>query len=87
MILDISIITTKKYILISIEFSQNHNPTFLELFRIKNQHYPHLVFIEIHPTESKLVNNANVRHLYHLKDKSLPCLTELELIKDFSKVK
>jgi hypothetical protein len=76
-----SIIETKKYTLISIEFEEGYKAGWEELQEEKNKTHNQLTFIEIYPTEEKVVNRANVRHLYHKKGLKLPDLNKLERVK------
>ena len=83
----ISIIETEKYIYISIEFSTNKSIGWNKLHALKNDLYPNLVFIEVHPVKGNLVDNANVRHLYHLKNIEVPDLRDLSLVENYKVIR
>lgn len=73
-----AIVETPEYILISIEFESNYKASWEELQEQKNKTHNQLRFVEVYPLEEEVINNANVRHLYHLKKVDLPDLRELE---------
>ena len=79
----IAVVETKDYILASIEFETRDSVGWNVLHEIKNRIYPELEFVEIHPKKGNLIDNANVRHLYHLKGVLLPDLRGLENVTDY----
>ncbi len=82
--LTITEIKTPKYILISV-LSDNDDPISWEkLQSIKEDRYPSLVFFEVYPSRNNVVNNVNQRHLYHVPNLELPCLTELEFEENYN---
>ncbi len=76
--LTITEIKTPKYILLSV-LSDNDDPISWEILQsIKEDRYQGKVFFEVYHAVRNVVNNVNQRHLYHVPNLELPCLTELE---------
>lgn len=82
-IVKITEIETSKYLLVSIQVKEDQQLLWEELYSLKEHFYSDIVFVEIFPPKDRLINNANVRHLYHIHNIKMPCLTELEKVEFF----
>jgi len=80
----IAITITEEYILMSVTSLNENSISWERLQKIKEYYYSDLAFVEIYPKQADVVNNANVRHLYHIRGLKLPNLTELENVKNYS---
>ncbi len=78
------ITVTDDFILLSIMAPDDKPLSWEQLQSIKERIFPGITFVEIYPSSNKVVNNANQRHLYHIREMKLPCLSDLELIDKYS---
>lgn len=76
--LDVNCFEDDKYIYLSIESNKEQSIGWETLQNIKDKSYPDLNFIEVYPSNAKIVNKANVRHLIHIKGFDVPMLSDLE---------
>ena len=78
-----TITITDDYILLSVSAPDDKPLSWETLQATKERIFPTLVFIEIYPSSQNIVNNANQRHLYHIRGLELPCLTQLENVTNY----
>jgi hypothetical protein len=78
------ITVTDEFILLSIMAPDEHPLSWEQLQSIKERIFPGITFVEIYPSSHKVVNNANQRHLYHIRGMKLPCLSDLEMVGNYS---
>jgi len=76
--MQIVIAENDKYIYLGVD-PQNETPlTWEQMQDIKDEHFPDTVFIEVFPKKADIINKANNRHLFHLKNSEIPSLSDLE---------
>lgn len=80
--MDIVIADSKDYIYITVTNDTEESLSWEQLQKIKDKFYENLDFIEIYPRKLEIVNNANVRHLVHIKDWICPKLEDFEVESD-----
>jgi hypothetical protein len=81
--LTITEIKTPKYTLLSVLSDDDIPISWEKLQSIKEDRYPGMIFFEVYPSNKNVVNNVNQRHLYHVPNLELPCLTELEFEENY----
>ena len=76
--MQIVIAENDKYIYLGVD-PQNETPlTWEQMQEIKDEHFPDTAFIEVFPKKADIINKANNRHLFHLKNSEIPSLSDLE---------
>jgi hypothetical protein len=82
------IIISENHTYISIHISRNKKKSLSweKLQKIKDSFFENLDFVEVYPTKKEIVNNANVRHLIHIKNWICPKLADLEIDSEIKEV-
>lgn len=80
--MEIVIAENKNYVYISIDPKNDKPLSWEEIQEIKDKFCPDLEFIEVYPRKDRIINKANIRHLFHVKKLvepfRLPRLSDLE---------
>lgn len=76
---NITVAESKELIYIAIELiNSDRSMGWEEIQNIKDRYYPDVEFVEIYPKTKDIVNNANVRHLFHIRGALIPSLGMVE---------
>lgn len=65
-------------IYITVEGNEERVFSWEELQHIKDELFPNLGFVEVYPPSNDVINNGNVRHLFHRYGESLPNISDIE---------
>ncbi len=77
--MEIVVAENKTYLYMSIDPKNDRALSWEEVQRIKDRFFKDLGFIEVYPRRDKIVNKANIRHLFHIKEGfKIPDLSCLE---------
>lgn len=69
----------KNFISLHIKQPKGKSLSWEELQNIKDKFYKNLDFIEVYPKKDEIINNANERHLIHIKNWDCVKMEDLEL--------
>ena len=76
--MQIVIAENEKHIYLGVDPQNETSLTWEQMQDIKDEYFPNLGFIEVFPVKSEIINKANNRHLFHLKNSEIPSLSDLE---------
>ena len=76
--MQIIIAENDKYIYLGVDLGGDSPIKKEQMQEIKDEHFPDTAFIEVFPKKADIINKANNRHLFHLKNSEIPSLSDLE---------
>ena len=82
--MNVIISKNEKYISITFQVEGDISLSWEELQDSKDEFFPNLDFIEVYPRKDEIINQANERHLIHIKNWDCVKMGDLEMESDIT---